>query len=147
MPPAKSTKWQTPPALFDSLAAEFGPFDLDPCGAEDSYASRHCSVFWTENDEPLLRPWPGHVFVNPPYGHALRGWIDKCRYEAAVGNAAVVVALLPARTDTRWWHLWIGDHCQYPSEVRFLKGRLRFVGANGPAPFPSVVVVWHEGLK
>ena len=71
-------------------------------------------------------------------------WVKKCHDEVRFGCTQLVVALLPARTDVRWWHTWIGDHCQYPSEVRFLKGRLRFVGAAASAPFPSVVVVWRR---
>jgi phage N-6-adenine-methyltransferase len=141
MPRAKSTQWQTPPALFDALAAEFGPFDLDPCGAKDSYASQHCRAFWTA--AALDRSWSGKVFINPPYGLALRDWVYHSWFEAKHGRASLVVALLPARTDTKWWHDWIGDRCQH-AEVRFLKGRLRFVGAKASAPFPSVIVVWRK---
>jgi len=142
MPRAKTTAWQTPPALFDQLAAEFGPFDLDPCGATDSYVSQHCLRYWKSLGLDL--PWRGRVFVNPPYGSALRDWVYRCWFETTHGGADVVVALLPARTDTRWWHSYIGAHCELASEVRFLKGRLRFVGAAASAPFPSVIVVWRK---
>jgi len=143
MPQAKTTAWQTPPALFDALAAEFGPFDLDPCGDPSAYATQHCASFFTA-PYGLTADWRGRVFVNPPYGRGLDLWVDACRYQVGCGNAELVVALLPARTDVRWWHTWVGDHCQYPSEVRFLKGRLRFVGAPASAPFPSVIVVWRR---
>jgi site-specific DNA-methyltransferase (adenine-specific) len=142
MPQAQRTNWATPPALFDALAAEFGPFDLDPCGSKDSYASQHCGEFYTGLG--LDVPWGGRVFVNPPYGLALRDWVYACWSNVRLGGVPLVVALLPARTDTRWWHAYIGDHCQYASEVHFLKGRLKFVGAKASAPFPSVIVVWRS---
>ena len=143
MPKAQRTDWRTPPALFDKLAAEFGPFDLDPCGAADSYASRHCAGYWA--DGGLDHPWWGRVFVNPPYGRELKWWVARCASSILRGETSLVVALLPSRTDTIWWHGLIGDHCQYPAEVRFLKGRLKFVGATASAPFPSVIVVWRRG--
>jgi hypothetical protein len=142
MPPAKRTHWFTPPVLFDKLAAEFGPFDLDPCGAADSYASQQCRVSWSYGG--LVEPWYGRVFINPPYGRGLEAWVHKAHQEFKLGNAQCVVALLPARVDTIWWHSYVGERCQL-AEVRFLKGRVKFVGATASAPFPSVIVAWrHE---
>jgi len=141
MPKAQRIDWRTPPALFDKLATEFGPFDLDPCGSKHSYASQHCRAFWSHGG--LDHPWRGRVFVNPPYGLALRDWVYTCWRSVNLDGVIRVVALLPARTDTKWWHDWIGDHCQKATEVRFLKGRLKFEGARNAAPFPSVVVVWE----
>jgi site-specific DNA-methyltransferase (adenine-specific) len=151
MPPAKSTAWQTPHEVFNNLALRFGPFDLDPCGDRNSYASQHCGTYYAIGGLGL--EWNGRVFVNPPYGRGLGDWIAKCSYEVAYGKAEVVVALLPARTDTRWFQHYIlpcrvahdgmvlGPHVR---EILFLKGRLRFVGASASAPFPSVVVVWRR---
>lgn len=141
MPAAKRQDWATPRDLFDALSIEFGPFDLDPCGSSDSYVSQRCGTFYDSGG--LDRAWLGAVFVNPPYGLVLRDWTQKCRYETeygvASGGASIVVALLPARTDTRWFHENVLPHA---SIIRFLKGRLTFEGAPAPAPFPSMIVVW-----
>lgn len=141
IPQAKRTDWETPPELFDRLAEEFGPFDLDPCGGSDCYVSRQCTNYYVADG--LDEAWYGRVFVNPPYGRVLRDWVYRGWFEATYGGASLVVALLPARTDTKWWHDYIGAHCEKASEVRFIKGRLRFVGAEASAPFPSTVVVWR----
>ena len=147
MPKAQRTDWRTPPALFDKLAAEFGPFDLDPCGHPDSYASQHCTDYWTEGG--LVQPWWGRIFVNPPYGRGLSQWVAKCAQDGLWGPATRVVALLPARTDTRWWQQYViresgNDYDDREAAlVRFLPGRLKFEGAKNAAPFPSVVVVWE----
>ena len=101
MPPAKRTDWETPADLFDALAAEFGPFDLDPCGHPLSRVSQHCGTYYAK--EGLDKPWFGRVFVNPPYGKPLPFWLKKCSEQAYVGFADIVVALLPVRSDTRWW--------------------------------------------
>ena len=74
--------------------------------------------------------------MNPPFGRAIRAWVEKAAREAAAG--ALVVGLLPVRTDTRWWHRWVMG-----AEIRFLPGRLRFGGAQSGAPFPSAVVVFR----
>ena len=152
MPKAQRTDWRTPPALFDKLAAEFGPFDLDPCGHPDSYASQHCREFWT--DGGLEKVWHGRVFLNPPYGRGLAQWVEKCGRAVADLGVPRVVALLPARTDTRWFQEHImhqyantiarDTECSvWVALVRFLPGRLKFEGAKNAAPFPSVVVVWE----
>lgn len=129
--------WATPHALVDQLAAEFGPFELDPCAtARSAKAPR----FFTLEDDGLAQPWaPARVFLNPPYGRVIGKWIHKARTEAAAG--AFVVALVHARTDTRWWHQDVEGHARM---IRFLQRRVRFIGPKGAttAPFPSVVVVW-----
>lgn len=154
MESAKRKDWQTPAVLFDWLALRYGPFDLDPCGAAGSYASEHCTDYWTEGG--LDQPWRGRVFANPPYGPALRLWVPKCRLEAERGNAELVVALLPARTDCGWWHEHVGlavvsrrmALAGPAAQVLFLKGRVAFTLPGQPsrprATFPSVVVVWGK---
>ena len=132
---SRSCEWATPPELVARLAARWGPFDLDPCAtAENAKAPR----FYTRADDGLRRPWTGRVFCNPPYGRAIAAWVAKAR-EAATTTADLVVLLVPARTDTRWWH----EHVAH-AEVEFLPGRVRFVGAKAGAPFPSAVVVFRN---
>ena len=81
------------------------------------------------------------VFVNPPYGRALAAWVAKARGEVDGGRARTVVALLPARPDTGYWH----DHIAGRAAVFFLRGRLRFGGGGNSAPFPSALAVWGAG--
>lgn len=126
--------WATPQEFFDRLNEEFR-FTLDPCANEKNHK---CDRYYTKEQDGLLQPWDGErVFCNPPYGRGIGAWVKKAR-EAAERNALVVL-LLPARTDTRWFHEWIYGQ----SEIRFLRGRLRFGGAANSAPFPSMVVVFR----
>ena len=130
--------WETPRELVAALESVFGRFDLDPCaGSADAKEARvKARVRLTVNDDGLAVPWRGRVFVNPPYGRQLSKWVAKCAEEAAGG--AVVVGLVPARTDTRWWH----THVVGAADVFMLRGRLKFGDGAMPAPFPSAVVVW-----
>ena len=151
MASSKSTEWQTPKALFDALWDEFGGFDLDPCGQREHHytAWKICSqggYFYdgsTAAMDGLTHPWHGKVFMTPPYGPTVGQWVAKAAGEVACGNAELVVALLKSTTDVRWWH----EHVEGKAEYRFIRGRLRFGGAKGPAPFPSVIVVWRRQLK
>lgn len=124
--------WATPRALFAALDAEFR-FTLDACASPDNACLPR---YFTEQDEGLMQAWAGErVWCNPPYGPHLRRWMEKCWTESA---SALVVALVPARTDTAWWH----DYVMQASEIRFLRGRLRFGDGAGRATFPSAVVRW-----
>ena len=131
---SKNHAWATPRALFDSLNAEFGPFELDPCA---SVENAKCERFFTKEQDGLKQEWAGKVFMNPPYGREIGAWVKKA-FEAAKRGGATVVCLLPARTDTAWWH----DYCAQ-GEVRFLRGRVKFEGATNSAPFPSAIVVFR----
>ena len=119
---AKSWEWRTPALLYEDLDAEFC-FDLDPCptGGSDNGLS------------PLFVSWTGRrVFCNPPYGPGIKEWL------ARAVEAELAVFLLPARTDTAWFH----EIClPTAAEIRFIRGRLRFNDA-GPAPFPSMLVIF-----
>lgn len=129
---SRSDDWATPQPLFDSLNAEFGPFDVDVCADAEN---RKCVRYWDRDADGLAQDWRGlNCWMNPPYGREIAGWVRK----AATGGARRVVALLPARTDTAYWHDYV---IPYASEIRFLRGRVRFSG-KGPAPFPSAVVVF-----
>ncbi len=133
---SNSREWETPQDFFDKLNAEFD-FDLDACATPEN---AKCRLFHTIETDGLSKHWwEGTVFVNPPYGREIGEWVCKSYEEAKAG--ATVVMLLPARTDTRWWHKWV----MKAHEIRFVRGRLYFTDGDGktvPAPFPSAVVVF-----
>ncbi len=125
--------WETPQDLFDKIQDEFG-LQLDVCATDENHKLRH---YLTEKEDGLVQDWSGwRCWMNPPYGREIGKWVEK----AATGRAEIVVALLPARTDTRWWHDWIQDK----AEVRFIKGRLKFGGHKNSAPFPSAIVIFRN---
>lgn len=130
---SKTDLWSTPQDFFDNLNAEFH-FTLDPCATPEN---AKCDKFYTKDDDGLLKDWgEERVFMNPPYGRAIGEWVKK-----AHESNTLVVCLLPARTDTRWWHEYvIGGG----AEVRFIKGRLKFGGSKNSAPFPSAVVIYSK---
>lgn len=128
--------WETPQWLFDMLDAEFG-FTLDVCATAEN---AKVPQFYSPEMDGLSKPWTGVCWCNPPYGRAVWRWVKKAYEESRKG--ATVVMLLPARTDTRWFHEWVYERA---AEIRFLRGRLRFGGAKNSAPFPSMIVVFrHE---
>ena len=132
---SKDDKWSTPQDFFDELNTEFG-FTLDPC-ADDS--NHKCNKYYTEEDDGLLQDWQGEiVFCNPPYGKAIKDWVRKAYIEGCKPNTTVVM-LIPARTDTIYFHKYI----YHKAEIRFLKGRLKFGNSKNSAPFPSMVVVYR----
>lgn len=131
------TEWGTPQALFDVLNREFH-FDIDLAATE-----RNAKVprFFSIKDDALSLSWKGiRGFLNPPYGRDVGKWAKKAHEETWNGGSLVVM-LLAARTDTRWFH----DYCAH-GEVRFLRGRLKFevpeYNKGIPAPFPSMVVIF-----
>lgn len=129
--------WATPQSFFDLVAAEF-EFTLDSAASpHDAKVANH----YTEVDDGLSKPWPGVVWCNPPYGRGIDAWVRK-GYEEAQGGS-VVVMLIPARTDTGYWH----DYVMRAAEVRLIRGRLVFgTGeAQANAPFPSALVVFRQG--
>lgn len=130
---SQTAEWATPQDLFDALNQEFD-FDLDVCATEDN---AKCSRFFSISDNGLAQPWVGTCFCNPPYGSQIRHWIQKAFLSSLEG--ATVVLLMPARTDTQYWH----EYVTKATEVRFLKGRLRFGGSLNSAPFPSAVVIFR----
>jgi site-specific DNA-methyltransferase (adenine-specific) len=130
---SKTPEWATPQAVFDKLNEEFH-FTLDPCSTHEN---AKCSKHYTLEDDGLNQSWKGErVFMNPPYGRAIGGWIKK----ASECGAELVVCLIPARTDTRWFH----DFIYGKAEVRFLKGRLKFGDGKQSAPFPSMIVIFSK---
>lgn len=125
-------EWATPDWLFRELDDEF-EFTLDPCSSDEN---AKCEKHYTKVDDGLSKSWDGErVFCNPPYGRQVGRWVKK----AAESNA-ITVMLLPARTDTAWFHDYIYRH----AEIRFIKGRIKFGGGIGNAPFPSMIVVFRK---
>ena len=132
---SNSNEWATPQAFFDALNEEFH-FDLDPCATKQN---AKCERFYTIEDDGLTRNWGGaRVFCNPPYGRELAKWVRKC-YEESRKPDTLVVMLIPARTDTAYFHNYIYHKAR---EIRFIRGRLHFNESKQGAPFPSMVVVF-----
>ena len=133
---SESNEWGTPKELFDELNAEFH-FTLDPCSTHEN---AKCKQHYTVEEDGLSQDWAGEiVFCNPPYGREIAKWVKK----AAVSHATTVM-LIPARTDTSYFH----DYIYGKAEIRFLRGRVRFERTNGTpgdaAPFPSMIVVFRQ---
>jgi phage N-6-adenine-methyltransferase len=135
---SKSCEWATPQEFFDRLNAVWA-FTLDVCAAPEN---AKCQRYYTRDQDGLSQPWHGRVWCNPPYGRATPKWLAKAHHATASGEAEVVVCLVFARTDTRWWHTYAFKL----AEVVFLQGRLPFNGSN-PAPFPSAVLVFRNGSE
>lgn len=134
---SKSNVWNTPKSFFDKLNQEFN-FELDPCVSSDG-SNATCDSYFTESDNGLVQKWGAYskVFMNPPYGREIKHWIEKAYQESL--NGCTVVCLIPSRTDTQYWHEFIFP---YASEIRFVKGRLKFSDSKDSAPFPSAVVIF-----
>lgn len=131
---SNTDNWATPQETFDALDAEFH-FTLDPCA---DHQNHKCSLYYTKEDDGLSKNWGGHkAFVNPPYGKDLKTWVKKA-YEEGHKENTLVVMLIPARTDTNYFH----DYILNRAEIRFIKSRLHF-GGKDRAPFPSMVVIFR----
>ena len=125
--------WATPQPFFDELNKEFG-FELDVCANDQNHK---CERYFTKEQDGLQMDWGGDIiWCNPPYGREIGKWVARC---AKHNNTAVM--LLPARTDTRWFH----DYIYGNAEIRFIKGRLKFGQSKNSAPFPSMVVIFKKG--
>lgn len=134
---SQTDQWATPQAFFDKLNEEFH-FTLDPCADEFNHK---CEKYFTKEDDGLLQDWGGEiVFCNPPYGREIGKWVQKCFTEVYCKKCGCAVMLVPARTDTQWFHKYIN----HKAEVRFIKGRLKFGDSQNSAPFPSMVVIYKQ---
>ncbi len=133
---SKTDNWATPQDFFDELNKEF-KFTLDPCASDENHK---CEKYYTAESNGLLQNWGGHrVFCNPPYGRQLAKWVKKSAEESKKQNT-VVVMLIPARTDTAYFH----DFIYHKAKIRFIRGRLKFGGSKNAAPFPSMVVIFDN---
>jgi phage N-6-adenine-methyltransferase len=124
--------WATPQEFFDKYNAQF-EFKTDVCASPEN---AKCAVYYTEAMDGLAQEWSGACWMNPPYGRAIKVWMRKA-YESSL-SGATVVCLVPARTDTAWWH----DYA-VRGDIEFIRGRLKFGGHKNSAPFPSAVVVFR----
>lgn len=131
---SNSVEWETPQDLFDALNT-LHEFDLDVCATDDN---AKCEFYYTKEIDGLSQAWSGSCWCNPPYGRAIAKWVKKA-YESARDGTAKVVLLVPARTDTKWFHNYA-----LKGEIHFIKGRLKFSGAKYSAPFPSMIVVFDR---
>ena len=123
--------WETPKDLFDKLDEEF-EFQTDVCAIEQN---AKCKRFYTPEQDGLKQIWTGVCWCNPPYGRGIEKWMKKA-YE----SNATVVCLVPARTDTKWFH----DFVLGKAEIRFIRGRLKFGNSKNSAPFPSMLVIYRK---
>lgn len=129
---SKTEMWETPQDFFDKLNREFH-FTLDVCATHEN---AKCENFYSPEQDGLSMPWKGRVWCNPPYGRQVGQWVEKACISAQSG--ALVVMLLPARTDTAWFH----DYIYRRAEIRFIRGRLKFGGSTNSAPFPSMICIF-----
>ena len=135
---SKTNEWETPQDLFDKLNKEF-QFTLDPCATTQN---AKCKKYYTLETNGLYQDWSKDiVFMNPPYGGNTGLWIKKAFDESKRG--AVIVCLIVSSTDRSYWHDYIFP---YASEIRFLRGRIKFGEAKSTAPFASSVVIF-KGSK
>lgn len=130
---SKRDDWETPESLFRPLNDEFG-FTLDVAANKEN---TKCRKFISKEEDGLRVPWSGMSWLNPPFGRDLGKWVRKASSEAK--NGCLVVCLLPARTNTKWWHEVV-----MPGEIRFVMGRPRFEGAKHGLPFPLAIVVFGD---
>ena len=134
---SKTDLWATPQDFYDKLNSEFH-FTLDPCATPHN---AKCVKFYTKEQDGLRKDWGGNtVFCNPPYGRAIKDWVKKSSEEAKKPNTTVVM-LIPARTDTSYFHDYI--YRKPNVEIRFIRGRLKFGDGKNSAPFPSMVVIFR----
>ena len=133
---SSTDEWETPQELFDSLDGEFH-FTLDVCATKDN---AKCSQYFMRDQDGLKQAWDGHtVWCNPPYGRSIGSWCRKC-YEHSIEGGGTAVMLIPARTDTKWFHQYVYGK----AEIRFIRGRLKYGNAKWNAPFPSMIVVYRN---
>lgn len=132
---SRTDNWATPQDFFDKLNAEFH-FTLDPCADANN---AKCPKFYTKEDDGLTKSWDNEtVFCNPPYGRIIGDWVKK----ASEARGGQVVMLIPARTDTKYFHKYIYEVLNV--DIRFIKGRLKFGNSKNSAPFPSMIVIFSN---
>lgn len=130
---SRKKDWETPQDFFDKLNKKYS-FTLDVCASKDN---TKCTKYFTIKEDGLKQKWSGRCWMNPPYGKTIGTWVRKAYIESKRG--VLVVCLLPARTDTKWWHNYV-----VKGHIIFIEGRLKFIGAESGAPFPSAIVVFDK---
>ena len=131
---SSSDEWETPQYVYDILNKEF-KFQIDVCATHEN---TKCREYFTKEIDGLLQEWsPYRCWMNPPYGKNIKQWMKKAFYESKKG--ALIVSLIPSRTDTKWWH----EYAMKSAEIRFIEGRLSFGNEKQSAPFPSCIVIFY----
>jgi phage N-6-adenine-methyltransferase len=133
---SQTDNWSTPQPLFEALNAEF-MFTVDVCASD---VNHKCPEYFTKADDGLSKEWAGVCWMNPPYGKTIGRWIEKAYLSSQ--NGATVVCLLPARTDTKWFHAYC-----LRGELRWIKGRLKFGDSKNTATFPSFLCIFRGANK
>jgi len=128
-----TVEWPTPQDLFDKLDAEFG-FTTDVAATPDNAKCKH---YYTQEQDGLKQTWRGVCWMNPPYGRAMVDWLKKAIRET--WNGTTTVCLIPARTNTTWWH----DLCHAGEGRVIVRGRPKFGGADHGLPQPLAIVVFR----
>jgi hypothetical protein len=136
-----SVEWYTPSHIIDLVIGFFDEIDLDPCSNSHENPNVPASRVFTKADNGLTQPWFGRVYMNPPYGDEISAWVKKLHEEYQNGDIEAAIALLPARIDTAWFEYVL------PYAICRIRGRLRFVGADNSAPFPSVLVYYGDEVR
>lgn len=132
---SKDMTWETPIELFNKLNDEFN-FTLDVCALKET---AKCDKFFSPEIDGLKQDWSNNVcWMNPPYGRQIQLWLEKA-YNESLKDNTTVVCLIPSRTDTKYWH----NYCMNASEIRFIKGRLKFGNSKNSAPFPSAIIIFN----
>jgi len=133
---SKSNECSTPQDLFDELNKIYN-FTLDPCASSENHK---CNKYYTIANDGLSKSWEDKVvFMNPPYGREIGKWMKKAYEER---ERAIIVCLIPSRTDTKYWHKYV-----MRGHIHFIKGRLKFGNNKNAAPFPSAIVVFGKDFK
>lgn len=130
---AKSVEYETPDEIFKPLEKEFG-MTLDVSATKEN---AKCDLFFTVHDDGLSQEWGGRNWMNPPFGRVMQKWVRKAHAEFLKGK--MTVALIPARTNTKWWHECIQDI----AEVRFIQGEVKFKGFDRGLWMPMCIVIWN----
>ncbi|WP_346766182.1 DNA N-6-adenine-methyltransferase, partial [Megasphaera sp. SW808] len=133
---SKKVEWETPQPIFDFINKGWH-FDVDVCALPEN---AKCDTYYTPEQDGLKQIWRGVCWMNPPYGRDIAKWMRKA-YNTAKSNHGTVVALVHARTDTKWWH----DYAMKATYIIFIKGRLKFGNAEASCPFPSCFVIFEKG--
>lgn len=131
-PGTTTDQWETPQGLFNFLDAVFD-FELDVCALPEN---AKCRRYFTPDQDGLAQEWRGRIWMNPPYGPGIEHWVRKAHQTAQAGRG-LVVCLLPAKTDTAWWHAHVSQ-----ASVFFFRGRLKFNNAKHNAPFGSALAIF-----
>jgi len=135
---SRSDEWETPQYVFDILMREFN-FQIDVCA---THQNSKCSEYFTKENDGLIKEWsPFRCWMNPPYGTNIKKWMGKALNESKKG--ALIVCLVPSRTDTKWWH----EFAMKSGEIRFIEGRLCFGDGKQSAPFPSCIVIFYPEFE